>query len=212
MNTFWQDNNGWTHIDWQIAGITANMIDWHWSNLEKTYNLWHPSQHKQFIWVIPPTPERFIGAIHSAPQTRADGSYKIPKLRYDDIADLKENCRHLIQHDHCVLVSCITLGDAEVPNDCPAESYRIHQWRSTDDGVTGMSSAISFRGESKEEELQKGLLWEKHAAEEIETWGDFLHDLYRLWQPVKDPQFNRYHSLKIEKNGEGFRYAALQNK
>ena len=209
MHTVYQDDNGWTHIDWTLDGVTPDMIDWHWSNMEKTYNLWHPIDHKTFQWLVPPTQERFLGAIHSAPQYRSDGSYKVPKLRFDDIADLKENCKYLIKYDHVVLVSCVTLGDDDVPNDGPAQSYRIHQWQASDNGVVGMSSAISFRGETKEEELRKGVLWATHGAAEMEYLGDFLAELYKLWSVVKHPEINIMHSLKIEKTADGFRYVNL---
>lgn len=210
MHTVRQDDNGWTHIDWTLDGVTADMIDWHWSNMDKTYNLWHPVQHKAFRWLVPPTAQRFLGAIHSAPQYRSDGSYKVPKLRFDDIASLKENCRHLIRYDHAVLVSCVTLGDEDVPDDGPAQSYRIHQWQSSDNGVVGMSSAISFRGETKEEALRKGLLWADHGAAEIEYFAGFLAELYKLWSAVKDPDINIRHSLKIWRTDSGFRYSGLQ--
>ncbi len=209
MHKVWQDDNGWTHIDWTLDGVTPDMIDWHWSHMDRDYNLWHPIQHKDFTWVVPTTEDRFIGAIHSAPQTRGDGSYKVPKLRYDDIADIKDNCKYLIEYDHVVLVSCITLGDKDVPNDGPAETYRIHQWQSSDNGVVGRSSAISFRGETKEEELRKGLLWADHGAAEMEYLGTYIADLYKMWQSVKDPKFNFNHSLKIEKTADGFRYVNI---
>lgn len=209
MHTIHQDDRGWTHIDWSLDGVTADMVDWHWSNLEKTYNLWHPIQHKDFRWLVPPTAERFLGAIHSAPQYRKDGSFKVPKLRFDDVAGLKDCCRPLIKYDHLALVSCITLGDEEVPDDGPAQSYRIHQWQCSDSGVVGMSSAISFRGEPKEEELRLGLLWADHGAAEMEYLGDFLPQLYRLWSAVKDPGISIRHNLTICPSGAGWRYLSL---
>lgn len=209
MHTVRQDEHGWTHIDWTLNDVTPNMIDWHWSHMEKDYNLWHPAQHKDFSWVVPPTAERFLGAIHSAPQTRADGTFKVPKLRYDDIAELKDVCKPLIVYDHVVVVSCVTLGDDDVPNDGPAQSYRIHQWQASDNGVVGMSSAISWRGEGKEAELKSGRLWSLHAAEEIENFANFLPDLYNMWRRVTDPRFNFTHCLRVEKTGSGFRYTSL---
>lgn len=204
-----QDEHGWTHIDWTLNGVVPDMIDWHWSNMEKDYNLWHPVQHKDFSWHIAPTPEKFLGAIHAAPQYRADGSFKIPKLRYDDVADLKDECKYLIKYDHVALISCVTLGDEDIPDDGPAQSYRIHQWQSSDNGVVGRSSAISFRGETKEEELRIGKLWAQHCVEEIGTFQDFLASLYNMWQVVEDPKFNVFHSLRIQKAGDGFRYCNL---
>jgi hypothetical protein len=49
--TVTQDRTG-THIGWQHDAITARMIDWFWSNMEKCMLLWHPEQHE------PPEPLR----------------------------------------------------------------------------------------------------------------------------------------------------------
>lgn len=54
MHTVRQDEHGWTHIDWTLDNVTPDMIDWHWSHMDKDYNLWHPAQHKDFSWVVPP--------------------------------------------------------------------------------------------------------------------------------------------------------------
>ena len=51
--TITQDALG-THIDWQHDAVTAKMIDWFWSNMEKAFLLWHPEEHEPLTWVIPP--------------------------------------------------------------------------------------------------------------------------------------------------------------
>ena len=71
--------------------------------------------------------------------------------------------------------------------------YRVHQWSPTDSGVAGRSSAIGAR---KPETPEDGLVWAKHCAEEIGSWGVFLPQLYELYkavlrgaaQPVRRPQ------------------------
>jgi len=204
-----QDKNGWTHIDWELIGVAPAMLDWHWCNMDKDYNLWHPLQHKDFCFEVPPTPEKVLGAIHSAPQTRADGSFKAPRLRYDDVATMDKKCSDLIVYDHVCLVSCIGEGLPGEKDDDPVQSYRIHQWQGTDKGVKGITTAISFRGETVEEEKRIGLLWAQHAKEEIGYFQDFLASLYTLWSAVKDPKFNPYHSFKVEKTASGFRYAEM---
>ena len=44
-SNIWQDKNNWTHIDWELDGVTSKMLNWFWSNMEKCDNLWHPGQH-----------------------------------------------------------------------------------------------------------------------------------------------------------------------
>jgi hypothetical protein len=48
----WQDKNNWTHIDWELDGVTSKMLNWFWSNMEKGDNLWHPDQHMDFGWFV----------------------------------------------------------------------------------------------------------------------------------------------------------------
>jgi len=43
--TMVQDAMG-THLDWRHEDLTAHMIDWFWSNMEKGFLLWHPAQHE----------------------------------------------------------------------------------------------------------------------------------------------------------------------
>jgi hypothetical protein len=205
-----QDNNGWTHVEWKLKGITPAMLDWHWCNMNKDYNLWHPIQHKNFCFEVPPTAQKVLGAIHSAPQTRADGSYKKPRLRYDDVANLDKKYSDVIIYDHACIVSCIGMGLPGEKDDDPVQSYRIHQWQGTDEGLVGMVTAISLRGETVEEEKRTGLLWAKHAKEEIGYFMDFLAPLYMMWSKVEDRQYNPYHSFRIEKTSTGFRYVDMK--
>ena len=43
-----------THIDWAHENVTARQVDWFWSNMEKGFILWHPSQHEPLEWAVPP--------------------------------------------------------------------------------------------------------------------------------------------------------------
>ncbi|WP_005037737.1 hypothetical protein [Holophaga foetida] len=70
-----QDSMG-THMDWKHEGITAHMIDWFWSNMEKGILLWHPEQHEPLEWAVPVTPGDPRGSVHIAPQTWNDGKKK----------------------------------------------------------------------------------------------------------------------------------------
>ena len=85
-----QDDNGWTHIDWELEAVTPRMIDWFWSNIERGYLLWHPSQHGPLIWWRSPA-ERFVGALPRTTQKWADGKPFSPHLPFDDPAELRED-------------------------------------------------------------------------------------------------------------------------
>ncbi|MCB0032042.1 MAG: hypothetical protein KDE28_29230, partial [Anaerolineales bacterium] len=82
-----QDEVG-THIAWSHDGVTARMIDWFWSNMEKCFLLWHPEEHEPLTWEIPPRHGNHVGAIHLAPQTWSDGTRQNLYIRFEDLAEV----------------------------------------------------------------------------------------------------------------------------
>lgn len=197
-----QDERGWTHIDWELEGITPKMIDWWWCNMEKGFPLWHPVDHADFYWHSRPVGNQALGKIHVAPQVWSDGTLIKPHIRFDDVTTLSDEVREIIVCDHVVVVSGISLTGENFKEDDPPLAYRIHQWEKTDFGVRGMSSAIPCEPEP----LEKGLVWAKHGSEEIAYFGDFLADLYRLWSVVKNPKLNPFFSFKVVGKGRSLRY------
>jgi len=205
-----QDESGWTHIDWELEGVTPRMIDWFWSNMEKGFALWHPIEHTDFYWHSRPTNNRFLGKIHVAPQVWSDGRLFRPHIRFDDVATLPEEVRDIVVYDHVIAAVGISLTGENVRDDDPPIAYRIHQWEANDVGVRGMSSAIPAQPDPMETE--RGLIWAKHCAEEVGYWQDFLPDLYRLWKAVKNPAVNPFSSLKVVREGKSLRYAEVAGK
>src|SRR4051794_24404422 len=70
-----QDTTG-THLDWRHDGVTARMIDWFWSNMDKGFVLWHPTEHEPLTWVVAPQDGDPVGSVHLAPQTWSDGTFQ----------------------------------------------------------------------------------------------------------------------------------------
>lgn len=199
-----QDQYGWTHIDWELKGVTANQIDWFWSNMEKGFFLWHPIEHDDFFWKIKPKHGAALGAIHVAPQTWADGTKIYPHIRFDDVADLPEKVKDVIVYDHVVVAVGICLFEKDYNPEGAPIAYRLHQWSASDDGVIGMSSAIPVTDDPLEKD--RGLVWAKHAGEEVGYWADFLPELYRLFSVVQSPLANPFNSFKVEGSGETLKY------
>ncbi len=199
-----QDSNNWTHIDWELESVTANMIDWFWNNMEKGFFLWHPIEHNDFYWKIPPKVGAALGAIHVAPQTWSDGTQIKPHIRFDDVATLPANIKEVIKYEHVVIAVGICLFEKDYAPDNKPVAYRIHQWEKTDSGVRGMSSAIPVTDDPLE--TQRGLVWAKHAGEEVGYWADFLPQLYTLYRPVVSPEVNLFNSFAVTGQGETLRY------
>jgi hypothetical protein len=199
-----QDDLG-THLDWRHEGITPRMIDWFWNNLEKGFLLWHPREHQPLRWAVPVEPGNPVGAVHLAPQTWSDGTFRNLYIRFEDPATLAPAIQERIVHEHCIVAAGLGFGPESLDVPEPM-GYRVHQWQKTDFGVVGRSSAIPrTRPESREE----GLVWARHCAEEIGNWGRFLPQLYDLYRVVDDPRLNPYADLTVERHDGGVRYAHI---
>ena len=159
------------------------MIDWFWSNMEKGFVLWHPSEHEPLSWAVPVRPGTLVGAVHLAPQTWSDGTFRNLYIRFEDPATLATEIQERIVYEHCVVAAGLGFGAESLEVEEPM-GYRVHQWQKTDVGVVGRSSAI---GGERPESPEEGLVWAKHCAEEIGNWGAFLPQLYALYRVVERP-------------------------
>jgi hypothetical protein len=196
-----QDELG-THLDWELEGVTAVMIDWFWSNLEKGFLLWHPQEHEPLSWAVPVTPGSPVGAVHIAPQTWSDGMRRNLYIRYEDPATLAPEIQERIVYAHCIVAAGLGFGPESLEADAPM-GYRVHQWQPSDSGVVGRSSGI---GRAKAETPEEGLVWAKHASGEIGNWEVFLPRLYQLYRAVENPLYNPYADLSVERRDGVVRY------
>jgi hypothetical protein len=200
-HTVTQDAAG-THLDWRHDGVTARMIDWFWSSMEKGLVLWHLTEHEPLTWVVAPRDGDPVGSVHLAPQTWSDGTFQNLYIRFEDPAAVPAEVGGLVTHAHCVIVAGLGFGPESLEAPDPM-GYRVHQWSPTDDGVVGRSSAIGAR---KAETPEEGLVWAKHCAEEIGNWGVFLPQLYGLYRVVPRGPRNPFADLSVSRQPDGLRY------
>lgn len=191
-----------THLDWSHDGLTAKMIDWFWSNMEKGFLLWHPAQHEPLVWAVPVRHGNPVGSVHIAPQTWSDGRRQNLYIRFEDLATVPEWVKEYVVYEHCVIVAGLGFGEEALKEGLPL-GYRVHQWQKTDYGVVGKSSAIGTR---KPETKEEGLVWAAHCAEEIGNWAVFLPELYRQYRVVTNTAYNPYADLSVEGKGKDLRY------
>jgi hypothetical protein len=196
-----QDAMG-THFDWKHEGVSARMIDWFWSNMEKGFILWHPEQHEALEWATAPKHGNPVGSIHIAPQTWNDGRRQNLYIRFEDLKAVPAQIRDYIVYEHVVIVAGLGLGAECLAKPDPM-GYRIHQWEKTDYGVMGKSSAIGTR---RKETPAEGLVWAAHAGQEIGNWGVFLPQLYTLYKVVSDTSRNPFADLSVAGRGREARY------
>lgn len=200
-----QDSLG-THFYWSHDGVTARMIDWFWINMEKGFILWHPEQHEQLEWPVPPKHGDPLGAIHNAPQTWDDGRRQNLYIRFERFEDVPPEVRDVIEYRHVIIAAGLGFDEDAMRAGDPM-GYRVHQWQASDEGVVGKSSGIGTRIPEDEE---KGRLWAAHAGQEIRNWGVFLPTLYNLYEVVTDSRRNPYADLSVEGRGRDAKYLFIR--
>ena len=190
-----ENEKGWVTINIKLHGVTPDMIDWWWVNMEKGFVLWHPEDHKGFEWEVPPGVDSHIGAIQIAPQSHGGEALRRPRIRWDDPATLTSDIVDIVVYDHLLV-------GASINPEGKVQAYRIHQYEAVDYGTRMRSAAISLVPWPRE----AGMAWGKHCTSEMGAFPRFLPELYKMWQVVKDPTINRQCCLKIKKEGSTIKY------
>jgi len=126
-------------------------------------------------------------------------------LKYFDVSIMPESMANVVVYDHVCLVGGVKKIQADDALSSVA-SFRLHQYQSSDEGVIGISSAITPNITDVKEELDRNLEWTEHAIGELGNFEIFLSDMYRCWSVVENPDLNVFHSLKVLKTQNGIRY------
>jgi succinate dehydrogenase/fumarate reductase flavoprotein subunit len=164
----------------ELVGVTPEMIDWWWVNMEKGYPLWEPNDHKSFLWETPPPIGGYLGAIQIAEEKMGPMPPMKIRIRWDD----PDDCPIPRTYEHAIVAS-------GVDSEGKVGAMILHEWEKSPRG-TRMRSTMRFLGP-----IPPGLpeIWKNHDRAEVSTFPKFLPELYRLWQAVKDPTINRQCSL-----------------
>ena len=207
---------GWMVVDHVIPGVTTEMIDWWWVNMEKGYELWCPDEHKGFKWATKPPLNGHIGEVQIATES----------IDYDPVMDLRiewvdPNLGTQEQKDFWTYKHLLTAGSTgKQPGTIPMVMLS-HQYEAIPGGckmrscMHGIpkpppgSKPPEFKFEVKEHPTGKkptGGGWPAHNVAEVSTFKNFLPSLWCIWQAVADPEINRKASLKIKKVGSRIVY------
>ena len=168
----------------ELVGVTPEMIDWWWVNMEKGYPLWEPTDHKSFVWEVPPPVNGYLGAIQIAEEKMGPLPPRKIRIRWDD----PDTCPIPRTYEHAIVAAGIS-PEGEV------RAMILHEYEKSPGG-TRMRSTMRYLGSVPP--AMPGI-WKRHDEAEVATFPSFLPDLYRLWQAVKDPAINRQCSLKRKK-------------
>jgi hypothetical protein len=204
---------GWIVVDHIIPGVTEEMIEWWWVNMEKGYELWCPDEHKGFRWEVPPPLGGHIGAVQIAKESIDYGPVRDLRIEWVD-----PNIGTQEQKDFWTYKYLLTAGTTGAQPGTTARVGLSHQWEAIPGGCK-MRSA-SHRppgpppggppgpppGPHPSGKKPTGGGWRTHNIAEVGTFWGFLPALWGIWQQVPDPAINRKCSLRIKKEGSKIIY------
>jgi hypothetical protein len=205
---------GWMVVDHIIPGVTAEMLDWWWVNMEKGYELWCPDEHKGFRWEIKPPLGGHIGAVQIATESIDYGPVIDIRIEWVD-----PNLGTQEQKDFWTYQHLLTAGTTGAQPGTKPMVRLSHQWEAIPGGCKMRSCTHgsprprpgSFPPSGPMPPHPSGKKptgggWRAHNIAEVSTFRAFLPALWGIWQAVPDPAINRHCSLKIKKEGSKIIY------
>jgi hypothetical protein len=190
--------DGWMVVDHLIPGVTEEMLDWWWVNMEKGYELWCPDEHKGFRWEVKPPLNGHVGAVQIATESIDHGPVMDLRIEWVD-PDLGTPAHK----DFWTYTHLLTAGASAGSGDLPPWVVLSHQYEATPDGCRMRSCMHTPPG------IPPVPGWPAHNVAEVSTFKDFLPALWRLWQAVSDPAINRRSSFLVRKEGSHVGYVEL---
>lgn len=187
-----------------LPGVTVEMLDWWWANMEKGYYLWGPGAHKRFNWVVSPWQGGLLGSSHQIAEVMVPGR---PVMGGEGIVIQRLGLEYFpftssLSH---VIVEGIFNQKNEL---CDAT---IHMWESAPGGVNHYTAAVvntkatmppDFAMENPDA-MPSAEERAYHAEYEASRWPEFLPTLYRLWEGHPDPTQNVHFDLRVAwENGQ----------
>jgi hypothetical protein len=173
-------------VDHELHGVTIEMIAWWEANIDKGYPLWHPEDHISHTGST-----RHVGDIAIAKEKIGDGPVLELRIRFSDPSEVPD--LPIVYTDH------VSVGGWPGP-DGKVRNYLTHQYEATSYGARGRS--IMHREEGMPREAAEA--FRKHCKEEVGRFPEFLPQLWKMWQVVKNPEINRPpHMRKVKKMPNG---------
>lgn len=204
---------GYAAAEWSqhfLPGVSAQMLDWFWANLEKCYYLWAPGCHKSFEWVQSPAEAGFVNSVHKVCESMGPG---VPPMGGDGIVLHRMDLSYFPFQEHLehVIIEAILNDKGEVFN------LGVHMWEDAPGGCihvtrgatnTQISEPPKFviafdQAEGQMEDLKEEKNVLPHPDYEAAQWPVFLPKLYEVWKDHPDPSQNVHCDLRVRENPDG---------
>ncbi len=187
-----------------LPGVSADMLDWFWANMEKGYYLWAPGSHKRFSWVKSPAEYGFLQSVHMISESVGEG-FAVFGGNGIEI--------HRLDLSYFPFTECLEHVIVEgVFNDLQEfVDMTVHMWDECEGGCRHVTAAVESTTVSEPPHFVKEMLAEgtgqkivppsatDHAEYEASRWPEFLPQLYALWKDHPDPSQNVHCNLTVKK-------------
>lgn len=179
-----------------LEGITPEMIDWFWANMEKCYFLWAPGVHAGFAWDPGPAEVGYVGCRELAYE------FDLSKPHNMTFQSM-EHYPFTECYDHCWLGNRPFAGGG--PDD---RMWLINMYKAVEGGTKW--ATVRFIRRDLVEAFRNGRVNDlgivdprEHTDYEAGRFKDFLPQLYALWKDHPDPWQNPHFDLSTKKNEDG---------
>ena len=191
-----------------LPGVTAEMLDWHWANMDKTYYLWAPGSHKRFNWVKEPWRVGFVNSVHCISEAVGKG---IPVFGGSGVEIHRQALSWYPFTTHLSHVLC-----EGIYNDRGEwVDSTIHLWEDAEGGCVHYSASVTNSRCSMPPHFVLEMLEQNpgteitspastdHEEYEAARWPQFLPQLYALWKDHPDPSQNVHCNLEVRELPDG---------
>jgi hypothetical protein len=208
---------GWIVVDHIIPGVTTEMLDWWWVNMEKGYELWCPDEHKGFRWEVRPPLGGHIGAIQTATESIDYGPITDLQIEWVDPNLGTPEHKSFWTYKHLLAASGPTAESGTAPWIVLSHQYeaitggcRMRSCMHLPPGVNAGGAPPAADGGAvvphPSGKQPTGGGWRSHNIAEVSAFPKFLPALWMIWRAVSDPAINRQCSLRIRNDKSGITY------
>lgn len=191
-----------------LPGVSAEMLDWFWANMEKCYYLWAPGSHKRFNWVREPWKYGFVKSAHMISEAVGEG---LPVFGGSGVQINRLDLSYFpftANLEHVICEGVFNGKDEFV-------DMTVHMWQDVPGGCAHITAAVASTTVSAPPDFVLEMLREEpgrelvppaatdHAEYEAAMWPRFLPTLYGLWKDHPDPSQNVQCDLRVKKNDDG---------
>ncbi len=192
-----------------LPGVTAEMMDWFWANMEKCYYLWAPGSHKRFSWIREPWKYGMMDSAHIISEVVEPG---LPVFGGNGITIVRLPLEAYFPFTTC-LKHVICEGVFNSKNEWLDAT--IHMWEDTVGGLYHITATVQNTKATMPPDFILDMLKEnpdvkivpnyatEHEDYEASQWPIFLPKLYELWKNHPDPTQNVVCNLEVYRDEKG---------